>query len=208
MADVAIPEQHWRSLRRSANCYIPKLVRASASQTHGFTNSELHRAGQAQRLDKEFSLHIIGNVMLLKAVTHGKAEQLLEAYLGLPEDLQAKHGPLSNSDIVAALFAVPRLQELMDGAKLSKEELAAQSSVSLGCIEHTLSGGRVTASIAGALRSALLSRNSKTGKTGTFQDFVTSRVSDTVGHKAVKGTPFGLDDLLLPLPSGAPEKWP
>jgi len=203
MADVALPPEHWRELRRSANCFIPKLILASADVSRGFNNTELYRAGQSKGLTK-FSLHIVGNVLSRKAVTHEKAEQLIEAYAGMSADIQSAHGKIEDSDIVAAFFGIPGLRDYLADAKLTEEELAKASGVSLSAVKHVLRDRRATGGIAGALHKAFSSNNAKFP---SLAEFATSSHIESVAKNAVEGIPFGLTDLLLPLPSLKPNPW-
>jgi hypothetical protein len=203
MADVAIPPEHWRELRRSANCFIPKLILASAATSAGFSNTALYRAGQQKGLSK-FSLHIVGNVLSRKAVTHEKAEQFLEAYAAMAPEILKAHGPIGDGDIVAAFFGIPGLSDLMKEARLSEEELAAASGVSLFAVKHVLRSRRATGGIALALHSALVSNGAKCPP---LTEFAASSHLEGVAKKAVEGIPFSLNDLLLPLPNPSPDPW-
>jgi len=204
MADVAIPPEHWRELRRSANCFIPKLILASADVSRGFSNTELYRAGQSKGLTK-FSLHIVGNVLSRKSVTHEKAEQLIDAYAGMSSEIRTAHGKIDDADIVAAFFGIPGLRDYLADAKLTEEELAKASGVSLSAVKHVLRDRRATGGIAVALHKAL---NSCVPKFPALVEFATSSHIESVAKNAVEGIPFSLSDLLLPLPPLTPNPWP
>lgn len=203
VADITIPKQHYLVLRRSANCFVPKIVSASAAIGNGFTNTDLYRAGQSTG-QKSFSLHVVGTAMALKAVTHEKAERFVFAYSGLPEDTLREHGVVTVFDIVAAFLAVPLLPEKMDERGLTVEALVRKSGVSQAAIEHAVQEGRVTGGIAAALYKALYEGEASAPP---LAEFATSDPTESVGKKAVKGAPFTLDDLLLPLPKSTPNPW-
>ena len=200
MADIVVPPRPWLVIRRSANCYLPDLVVSAADSTRGFSNSDLHRAAKASQQD--FSLHIVGNVISLRAVTHAKAEQLLLAHGGL-SDLHRQQ-ELSDKHIVGAFLQIPRLADAMGRRGIRTALLASESGVSEGAIDHALGGGRVTGGIAAALHGVL-----KTSDTLLLKDFATSRIPANTPKASISisGTPFELEDLLLPLPEGAPRPW-
>lgn len=203
MADVAIPAEHWHVLRRSANCFIPKLVQAATSTSRGFKNTVLHQAGLTKGLSG-FSLHVVGNVLGRKAVTHEKAQQFLDAYTMMPQEIRDEHGEILEHDIVAAFLGIPGIKDHMLDAKLGVEELANASGVSATAIQYAMRGRRVTGGIAGALHAALIGHGAKCP---ALAEFASSNPVETIGKKAVDGAPFGLRDLLLPSPIVPPASW-
>lgn len=203
MADIAIPAEHWHVLRRSANCFVPKLVQAAASTTRGFKNTVLHQAGLQKGLSG-YSLHVVGTVLSRKAVTHEKAEQFLEAYTAMPSEIRDEHGELLVQDVVGAFLAMPGFKDYFLDSKLSQDDLAKESGISPTAIQYVMRGRRVTGGIAGALHKTLLDHGVKCPEVTTF---ATSNPLESIAKKAVDGAPFGLKDLLLPSPISFPSPW-
>jgi hypothetical protein len=202
MADIAIPAEHWHVLRRSANCFIPKLVQAATSN-RGFKNTVLHQAGLSKGLTG-FSLHVVGNVLARKAVTHEKAEQFLDAYTAMPVEILEEHGGLLDHDIVGAFLGIQGFQDYLSDTKLGEDVLSSESGVSQSAIQYVKRRRRVTGGIAGALHATLLAHGAKCP---ALSEFATSDPLDSIAKKAVDGAPFGLKDLLLPAPIRTPSSW-
>jgi hypothetical protein len=199
MTDVVVVSTHWRALRGSANCFVPKLVDASVSGD-GFTNADLHRAGQQEGIP-EFSQHIVGKALKLEAVTHAKAGQFIRAYGRLRTT--SPHLPaILDTEIVAALFALPALSQIMTVARMDVAALAQASRVSPDALAHAVAGKRVTGGIAHALHTALGASAPPLGQ------FAVSDPSPRLASRAIASTPFTLEDLKLPLPAAAPFTWP
>jgi hypothetical protein len=197
MADVTIPENHWLLLKRSANCYVPRVVQIASNGA--FNNQQLHEAGKKIGL-QGFSVQLVGKIMRLEAVTHSKAEQCVKAYEALCEgrtDLPDPKGII----VVAALFGLTSLTDQMAAATMDVATLAGASSVSEGAIEHALDKGRVTGGIVTALQTAL--------KVASLAQFCTSKPATSMGKPALpKDCPFTLNDLMVQLPSQNPAMWP
>ena len=197
MADVTIPENYWLMLKRSANCYVPRVVQIASSGA--FNNQLLHEAGKKIGL-LGFSVQLVGKIMRLEAVTHSKAEQCVKAYEALCRDRPDLPKP-KEIIVVAALFGVPTLKELMTKATLTVTSLSTASGVSTGAIDHALDKGRITGGMVTALQAAL--------GAPPLAQFCTSKPASSVGKPALpKDCPFTLSDLMLPLPSPNPAMWP
>jgi hypothetical protein len=202
MADVDIPDENWRELRRTANAYVPAVISAQA-RNPGFTNAQLHQAGLNAGL-KQFSAHIVGAGLRREAITHQTAEKFLKAYDHLPEELTVANGAIGERNIICAFFALPQLKGLLDGIGMTVERLSKDSKVSPRAIAHAINQGRVTAGIVTAFHGVLQNHDS----TVAIREIATSSPLERVAPKKIQNTPFSLSDLLLAPADLGDERWP
>ncbi len=203
MADVHIAADQWGKLRRSANCFLPKILIASVEDGTAFRHTEFHVAARRAGL-KAFSLHLIGRTLSLHAITHDKADDFLIAYDEFSKVERQALPTLTSGDIVAALFGLPALAQLAADAGITESELAERSGVSERAIAHAMNNGRVTGGIAYAIHKVL---SAKLENAPSLIRFAVSDPDDRFGGTTVEGQPFCVADLVLPLPPDLENPW-
>ncbi|GLK85103.1 hypothetical protein GCM10017653_31730 [Ancylobacter defluvii] len=200
---------HWNILKSNTNCFLPNLVNILDREdirSHYISESAI-RAGI-----KKISTRMIDGVRNFTAISYSKAQEIIFAYMKIREEYAMIREEFSSlpiiyeRDIVIAPFMLVNLSKYLEVANMTPAILAASSGVSRGAISHALENtkgvcGRVSGGIAHAIHNTLLPLCPGLPALAVFAD------TSPFGIKHVPGTPFTLNDLLLPLPRPLPAEW-
>lgn len=201
MADVYVEQQDdWREFQQNKNCFAPALI--GVATEFDIKNVEFERAANVLKLGP-MSEHFIGRLMRRESATHGKIKSVLKAYSFLKEN-RPELPQMTDRDIVAAIFTIPNLRDIMTAKGSNCIQVATKAGIELATLEMAISGGRVTGGIACAIRRALYSADEITSEAPPMPIFAHCKPGGA--SRAIKGSPFRLSELNLPL--DLPNPWP